>query len=331
MYKKLLLLAISFMLFSNIIFAKNNIFNLREDEENIWVLTYNEDYYDSYILIKGIYDEECMAIIRPVPENAYNINVYGYQGCACGKKEMSYKIIKNKDELDEFLKEYPIYPEEYNRILKNLEEAREHENVLLGIIYPENLNISGKFTIQIIFKIKIDEKSEYYYGKNGFCISFLGFPEKFDRFSFVLPINYKFWDENEEGILEMLSGDKEAKSWQIGKNNIEYLYVTFGTPEERLYWGNRATVYWFSAWITIGIFLAITCPIMFSKFDNYRKYKKWILLSALLFCVICLVLIRFRVQELPILTDLSTDVFVVMAIFVSIYTVLWYMSSKVID
>ncbi|RLF92467.1 hypothetical protein DRN45_07280, partial [Thermococci archaeon] len=171
MYKKLLLIGISFMLFSNIIFAKNNIFNLREDEENIWVLTYNEDYYDSYILIKGIYDEECMAIIRPVPENAYNINVYGYQGCACGKKEMSYKIIKNKDELDEFLKEYPIYPEEYNKILKNLEEAREHENVLLGIIYPENLNISGKFTIQIIFKIKIDEKSEYYYGKNGFCIS----------------------------------------------------------------------------------------------------------------------------------------------------------------
>jgi len=331
MYKKLLLLAISFMLFSNIIFAETDVFNLRSDEEEIWVLTYSEDYYDSYVLTKDVYDEEYMAIIRSVPENVYDIKVYGYGKCACGKKEMSYKIIKNKDELDEFLKEYPTYPEEYNKILKNLEEACEHENVLFGVIYPENLNIGGKFTIEITFKIKIDEKSEYYYGENGFCISFSESPEKFDRFSFILPVDYIFWDENEGGLLEELPGDKEAKSWQIDENNIEYLYVTFGTLEERIHWENRATEYWFFAWITVGLFLAITCPMMFSKFDNYRKYKKWILLSALLICMICLVLIRSRVQELPIFTDLSTNIFVVMAIFVSIYAVLWYISSKVIN
>ena len=303
---------ILFILFCNVVFAEDGeIYDLREGELYVIVVSYDRDpYYECFMIFKGTHDREHVTTIISIPEKSYDIKTYSYG--EYGEIRTNFKIIKTIKELDEFFEKYPTSPKDYSYTLENLEGARKHNNILLGIIHPSDLNIEDEFKIKIIYKINIDNQSKSYYYWNwlgtldGSGITISGNVKELDRLSFILPTNARPWYQKVKGSLQKLPENREALSWQIGENNIQKLVVTFGIPEERIHWENYVSDIRNFIYIMMGIFLTITVPIMLTKtkFEKSKRIKYCILYLALPIFVIFLSwrIITFKLREIPLET-----------------------------
>jgi len=300
---------ILFILLCSGVFAEDEeIYDLREEEDLVLILTYvGGYYYESCLLTKGN-TEENIVTIRPIPKRAGDIKIYSYRGTEGIKTE--YVKIENEEELRNFFDVYPAVNEYI--FFEYLEKSLAHENILLGIIFPEDLNVDGEFKIEVLSKTKIDEwMGESYYGYDRIKIKFSGKSEDLNRFSFVLRNRYRFW-YRDGGLLERTEENEEILSWKISENRIEYLHVTFGTPEERLHWENYVSDIENFIYIIIGLFLAIAIPIMLTRFEIRREYK-WtkyclLLLSFVVFLIFFNLRINyFKLEEIPLETCLSGE------------------------
>jgi len=307
---------ILFILLCSGVFAEDGeIYDLREGEHHVGVISYSGDYYyESHVFTEGKYDEEHMCALRSIPEMFYDIKVYGYEEPE-KKIELQYEKIKTIGELDEFFEKYQLDPRD-KPSLEDLKDIWGHENILLGITYPADLYIKGEFiTIEIISKFNVGEQSGSYYEDNSIRIDFSGQTECLDRFSFVLKRGYRFWYKNIEGDLKKLSESEEALSWKISGEEIKYLYVTFGTPEERLHWENHVDNVGNFIYVIIGLFLAITVPIilMKTKSEKSKRIKYRILYSALPIFVVLLFwrILTFKLEEIPLETCLRGECLIV--------------------
>ena len=305
------------LLCSSVCAEDEEIFDLREGEHHVLVISYGGSYYYySYVFTEAEYGEKNTTTLRSIPEMFYDVKVYGYEKEPEKKIEMEYEAIETVEELDEFFRKHQLDPDEKPDFCQ-LKDIFGHKNIILGIVYPIDLNIEGSvITIEIISKFNVGEQPSGYYGDNSIRIDFFGQTEKLDRFSFVLQNNYRFWYKNVEEDLKKLRYGEEALSWKISEDKIEYLYVTFGTPEERLHWENYVNNVGNFIYVIIGIFLTITIPIMITRFEIRREFK-WVKYCLLLLAFVVFLILfnlrinNFKLEEIPLETCLRGECLIV--------------------
>ena len=99
-----------FILLCNSIFAEDEkIYDLREGEDLVQILTYVGGYYYEFCLLTKGNTKENIVTIRSIPKKAYDIKVYSYKDTK--RIETEYVKIKNKEELRNFFDVYPAVNE----------------------------------------------------------------------------------------------------------------------------------------------------------------------------------------------------------------------------
>jgi len=327
------------ILLCNVVFAEH-MPSISEEEIMIWQVSYEGgECYSWTILTYSIFDSEHQFIILSIPESSIGISIYERKNNEELEEEY-YEIIDNETKLEEVCEKRNISMKSRDTLENALPEVKEIGWNLLIIFYPSYLYEEGEFLLDIHFKNTLGKYWRDKYYRNLYIMSFYGDIDVISRFDFILPPNAKPWFQNIRGDSDITENNRIVLSWKVAEKNIECIQLGFGTPEERLYWENKINDIRSFIYVIIGLFLAITIPIIFTKVksEKCKRIKHWILFLVLPIFVMLFYwrIINFKLEEIPLEICfqgkcLKVEIICALIILLVIYSILLIFSRHCID